>query len=366
MMTTFLRREMKGEIMRLLLSILITLCIMIPGSAAMAGVAVTQITSNAYEDTLPRIRGDYVVWQGYVDGDWDIFLYNIATGVTTRINDDNDYDDIMVQTDGTHVVWRGFTDGEWDIFLWDGIQIHTISDRGADDMSPHIADGLVVWTSEPFGEGFTGPEIILVFDISTWTAAEDPDYVWQDRRYIDGNLRVTTRHDGQDREIFLYNAAANSYHQITDNAIDDLYPGISENYITWMADGEIWLAECTSLVLISPKNNAVFPMKEVPTFSWEHIGYSEFQLEFSADPGFPTTDTWTLPSGGEDWLPESPFAPTKGEWAFIRGALAKNQSVYWRVKAKDVTRDVTFSETWKLTLDGQKRRAFSTELTSTE
>jgi beta propeller repeat protein len=339
---------MRGKIMRSILAILLGLCIMIPGSVAFAEVAVTQVTSNAYEDTLPRIKGNYVVWQAYVDGDWDIFLYNIETGETTRINDDNDYDDVMAQTDGTHVVWRGYTDGEWDIFLWDGTQILTISDRDADDMSPHIADGLVVWASEPFGEGFTGPETILVYDINTMTTIEDPDYIWQDRGYVDGNLRVTTRHDGQDREIFLYNAAANRYHQITDNAIDDLYPSISNNYIAWMAGGEIWLAECTSLVLISPKNNTVLAKKEIPTFNWEHIGYSEFQPEFSRDPGFPKADTLTLPKG--NWLSETSFVPTEEDWEAIRAIGQRNGSVHWRVEGVRSDGSVSYSETWSFTI----------------
>lgn len=259
----------------------------------LAGSTITQLTSNSYEDSLPRIGGHYVVWQEFVGGDWEILLYDIATGMTRSITD-NGFDDVAPQTDGYYVTWQGFKDGEWDIFIWDGGEPLPISSRAAEDVSPQIANGFIVWTSKPFGDDFVGPgEIILyeagsgfhatlsaavdpgnalddsepritsdvviwvqtdaqdntalyMYELSTQTLIQNPDYVWRDNSHTDGNIRVLTRHDGHDRELFVYDGGTRGYHQITNNRLQDRYPSISANHVVWMAGegeaSEIYLA----------------------------------------------------------------------------------------------------------------------------
>ncbi len=269
--------------MKSILSLLLTVTIMVFGPVAGADTTISQVTSNSYKDSLPRIKGDYLVWQGYVGSDWEIFLYNIATGVTTQITD-NDYADVSPQTDGDYIVWHGFKDGEWDVFLWDGIEIQAISDRSAEDLSPQIANGVIVWTSQPFGDDFVGhSEIVLydagtqtstvlsagvdptntlddsgpkvsdeaviwvqaddqdnttvyMYDLSNGTITENPDYVWRDSHQRDGNLSILTRYDGHDREIFVYNSNSRTYHQVTDNSLQDRYPSIGGNYVVSTGD----------------------------------------------------------------------------------------------------------------------------------
>ena len=76
-----------------------------------------QVTKNSYEDSFPQIKGNYLVWQGYVDGDWKIFLYNIEMEEIHQITD-NDYGDISPQTDGEYVVWLGCIHSGGEIFLY--------------------------------------------------------------------------------------------------------------------------------------------------------------------------------------------------------------------------------------------------------
>jgi beta propeller repeat protein len=271
---------------RFILLVLVTVTLGFSGSS-MAGSVTTQVTNNSYEDSYPRIKGDYVVWQGRNNGDWEIFLYNIATGVTTQITD-NDYNDLSPQTDGSYIVWQGFKDHEWDIFLWDGSEAQAISGRNAQDASPQIANGFIVWTSEPFGDDFVGPSEVILYDAVTqirtvlsanvdpgntlsdggpkindemviWVQTDDrdntamymydfgnatitqnPEYVWGDSPQEDGNLNVLSRHDGHDREIFVYNDNSRVYHQVTDNGLQDRYPSISGSNMTWMGgEGEV-------------------------------------------------------------------------------------------------------------------------------
>jgi beta propeller repeat protein len=381
--------------MKSILSLLLTVSMIAFGSAAAADIRITgiPITTNSYEDALPHIRGDQVVWQGYVGGDWEIFVYNIAMGITTQITR-NDHDDLSPQTDGHYVVWQGYNDGAWDIFIWDGAQIDIISDPDADDVSPQISQGRVVWTSEPFGNGFVGHSEIMLYDAEArtrsvlsagddpgntlddrtprinsdgvvWSQSDDGDITplyydfhtgvvreaWEAFRGMaggsqkDANLKVLTRHDGHDREVFVYNSESKRYHQITDNGFEDQHPSVSGNYVAWAADGEIYFAELKLLALIGPRDKAVVRAEEIPTFRWETIGYHEFKAVFSKDPGFGPTDVLTLPSAEEIWLSGISFTPSGETWKAIRQLGGESGRAYWRVEGSDGNGDRIFSET---------------------
>ena len=131
---------------------------------AQAGTDITQVTDNAYEDSFPCINGDYLVWQAYVDGDWDVFLYDIKTKKNPiQINSNNSYNDISPQTDGEYVVWFGATTNQdekiiREIFLYE-ISSRSITQITSDTDSysnvyspPQIAYGRVVWTSHHYNE----------------------------------------------------------------------------------------------------------------------------------------------------------------------------------------------------------------------
>ena len=116
--------------------------------SAQADTTITQVTSNSCEDSFPQIKGNYVVWQGYVDNDWEIFLYDIDTGLDSQITN-NDYNDISPRTDGEYVVWFGACNQGGEIFVYDinsGITTRITNDANVDS-PPRIADGRVVWTS---------------------------------------------------------------------------------------------------------------------------------------------------------------------------------------------------------------------------
>ena len=61
-----------------------------------------QITSNTSIDAAPHIHGDHLVWQSKVNNNWEIFHYNISTGITTQLTN-NTTNDMYPQTDGDYV-----------------------------------------------------------------------------------------------------------------------------------------------------------------------------------------------------------------------------------------------------------------------
>lgn len=279
--------------MKFMLSCLVAISIIAAGALAGAETTVTQVTSNSIEDTFPQVCGDFVVWQGYAHGDWEVFLYSIPEKTTTQITD-NVIDDILPETDGHYVVWQGFNNGQWDVFLWNGSEIQVISDASAEDIRPQIANGVVVWTSQPLEDGFLGLGDIMLYRVGTGTrsvlsAEVDPTNVLDDTapRIDDkvvvwiqtddeentvvytynlstgvieqgtgstgnpqdsSNLIALTRYDGTDREILLYNSATHTCSQITNNDVEDRCHSVCGHYIVWVSgegtSSEIWLAVC--------------------------------------------------------------------------------------------------------------------------
>ena len=393
--------------LRLLTSLVMLTTILVFGGLLHAGSTVMQVTNNSYEDSLPQIKGDYVVWQGKINGDWEIFVCNIYTPEAPIQITDNDYADVSPQTDGNYVVWLGYSHSGGEIFLYNIVSanITQITDDDNVDSPPQIADGRAVWASQEVTDSVEPGEIILyhiateateqltndalddsdprinsetvlwiqtdedddsslfIHEIATGITTEIPEgFVWEESPQTDGDLTVLTRHDGDDREVFLHNSDSRRYHQITDNDLEDTYPSISGNHMAWMAAGEIFLAEYEYLGLTSPADNAVLSETPPATFVWEGIGYDKFKIEFSGYSSFPTSESLVFPPGDDSWLSETSLTLTEEDWGAIREIEQENGRAYWRVEAMGSDESVSYTETWSFTIqkDGVTATATTT------
>ena len=139
------------------------------------GGASTQITHDEWDDTFPSIdvSGKSIVWQGNVNGRWQIFFASAATATTpaiialTHSNESN----FNPRVDGDDVVWQGWVDGNWEIFLAEHLspenylpannfsventrlgidhawKVTRITSNSVHDMFPSVSGGLVTWQS---------------------------------------------------------------------------------------------------------------------------------------------------------------------------------------------------------------------------
>jgi len=275
---------------KLLISLIISFITVLGLSvSAQAGTTTTQITSNSNEDSMPQIKGNYLVWQAYVGGDWEIKLYDIKTKETLTVTD-NDYNDISPRTDGEYVVWFGACNQGGEIFQYNIATGETtkITNDSNVDSPPKIADGRVVWASHQVTDSVEPGEIkiydintgqhdqlthnqqddssprinsesviwiqtdgadnsvLFIHDISQGTTQETPGgFIWKDSPQTDGDLTVSMTNDG-DSEIIVRQDGQNGFEQITDNTINDRCPRISGNNIAWVSGegkaSEIYLA----------------------------------------------------------------------------------------------------------------------------
>ena len=387
--------------MKSIWSSMAVLAILVSWGTAAGKTSIIQVTSSAHEDSLPQLKGDYLVWQSHVAGDWEIFLYDTRTRQKIQVTA-NDHNDLAPCTDGSNIAWQSFVDGEWDIVTWADGEQQVVSEAGSDDLSPRISNGLVVWTSELYGAGVAAPLDIILYNLSSrsrinlsahpevdpenvfddhspgisdetvlWLQSDEDDntvvYVYDrvhetvqvnpeswsgDAPNADGSLRVFARHDGRDWEIFLYNGHVNKYHQITNNDVDDTHPSLSGNRIAWTAQGEIFLAECKFLTLVTPQDRRCLSRKTPETFLWEGIGYESFKLEFAKDQDF-RARTITLPKGNANWVSETFYTPSELEWKSLSTRKSRGGRVYWRMIGKDSGGNVDYSAHWLLTLSNE-------------
>jgi hypothetical protein len=396
-------------VMRAKLSIVIATALVFGGMhVVLADCTITQITQNAYEDNLPEMTGGYIVWQGqgslpgaeHGASDWEIFLYSMVTGTTTQVTD-NKHDDLSPQTDGKYVTWWADQPSRAEIWLYD---IETAEktlispDDGRNHCLPVVANGRVAWTG--FVSGDLTSREILIYDVSNgveqlttnnrddnspriyhtglvWLQTDEEgnvmpymhdfagntgpapeQFMGEDSRQSHGAVRVLTRYDGLDWEIAVRNNYLKGFEFITDNAIDDEYPRISGNCITWMAGKgkmrEIFLGVYRYLVPAGPRSGLVLPKGDPPTFTWKCAGYTKLRVGFSADPDFSTTNTLSLPLGGE-WLSGTSFTPSKREWWLIRWIAKRNGAVHWRVKGEDPDGNMGFSDTCHFSIKKSRR-----------
>jgi hypothetical protein len=153
-----------------------------------------QLMTNCYYDMGPQLYENKLVWYGWDGQDFEIFMFDVTTGVTTQLTD-NGYDDMSPVIWENTVVWEGYPAVESDIFMWQDGVVRKISDNIEDDVKPRIWQNYVVWQG--------------------------------------------VREDNY--EIFLYDGTVTR--QITDNGYDDVDPDIRDNLMCWIGYVDNWDAE---------------------------------------------------------------------------------------------------------------------------
>jgi len=141
------------------------------------------ITDNDTDDEFPSSDGEMrmLVWQSLVSGRWQI-AYKEMGGAIAYLTA-NPAGNGHPATDGKRIVWQGWSETHWDIFLAEpgdsqlsfsttsegvlegihpGWKVSRLSESSAHDMFPKIAGNFVTWQEHQDGEW-----VIVVHDLST-------------------------------------------------------------------------------------------------------------------------------------------------------------------------------------------------------
>jgi len=167
------------------------------------------VVDDAFRSTLgltvfdgDNISGDYVVWQDFQNGNWDIFAYQISTGtefqVTTNIDAQQSPD-----IDGNYIIWEDKRNGNVDIFAYEistEIEFPVTTDP-ASQSDPRVDGNFFVWSDLRNGNWDifarhlpTSIEFQVTTDSNRQTNPQiDGDYiVWVDTR--NGNIDIFASH----------------------------------------------------------------------------------------------------------------------------------------------------------------------------
>ncbi|MGY5860403.1 MAG: hypothetical protein RTU63_13615 [Candidatus Thorarchaeota archaeon] len=230
-------------------------------------LTVYQITNNDYDDINPQIDMQFT-WQGFVDGNWEIFWYDpvlLDVRLTT-----NNYDDINPKISEGQITWEGQVDDDldgtpddWEVFLYDGVSNIQLTVNDFDDINPQTHAGHVTWQSFLHDEGDYWPnwEIFWYDGISTIRFTDSYDSITS--RESDVNPQI---HDGQIIWLNEYDICLNypyDYGWWTDKSViggggfsfdrhDDGFPEpwvdheveplIEDDCATWRFGDEVYLA----------------------------------------------------------------------------------------------------------------------------
>jgi beta propeller repeat protein len=123
----------------------------------------TQITNNESNQIDPAIYGDRIVWQDDLNGNWDIYMYNLSTSMETWITA-NESNQTKPAIYGDRIVWQDERNGNSDIYMYDlSTQKETqIIGDSSDQVNPAIYEDRIMWQDKRNGNWD-----IYMYDLST-------------------------------------------------------------------------------------------------------------------------------------------------------------------------------------------------------
>jgi beta propeller repeat protein len=291
---------------------------------------VVQLTDDDSDDENPRIDGPNVVWQR----DGDIFLFD---GVMTIPLTDDLQDDENPAVSGSRVVWQTSDGFDWEIELWDGATgtVTPLTDDPnippgtccpANDQVPDIDGADVVWTRDltnpdiagdvhvahddgmmttllgsfvTGGPAISGPNIAWVENYNfpyevflNGRKISDSVFSWASPAISGSTVVWTGSHagPGSNREIFRYDGG--SPIPMTDNDVDDENPKISGAHVVWQEwDGHDWEIEYFDGRTIQPltddDSDDENPDVSGSTVVWQGFDGHDFEIYMTTVPEAP-------------------------------------------------------------------------------
>ncbi|MDZ4063111.1 MAG: hypothetical protein U1E22_00415, partial [Coriobacteriia bacterium] len=207
-------------------------------ATGIAGAGSAPVTIDTRKPTAPAIAGDRVVWSDYVDDSYDVFLYDGASGVTSRLTSTPE-NEVQPATDGKTVVWAQHGARDADIIAYDiaSRSYVTVTNATGNQLNPDVNGDFVVWEErgrsyvpQVFARSLSGG-IPFKIDGASQSAARRPRMGgnWVVYEYLPLNL-------SDDGDIRAYNFVSKAITTIANTDAQELLPVTDGRYVIW-ADG---------------------------------------------------------------------------------------------------------------------------------
>jgi len=218
--------------------LLLAAAVAVPAAGQLSGTEM-QVTMRAGDQCFPVIWGDYIVWEEYRNGNWDIYQYDLGTGTETPVCTDPVDQSNHPAIWGNHIVW---VKNGTDINLYD---ISTKTRRSictelANRYNPAIWEDRIVWQDDR-----NGNLDIYMYDISTGIEMQVTDgpsnhfgpSIWGDR--------ITWMDERSENvEIYLYNISTGTETLVCEGG--SLFPSIWGDRIVWRNGPAVYLYDIST------------------------------------------------------------------------------------------------------------------------
>ncbi len=196
-----------------------------------------RITTDPSDQSAPAISGDRIVWTDTRNGNYDIYMFDLASGTERRITTDPS-DHVNPAISGDRIVWQDSRNGKSNIYMFDlasGTERQVTTDPNGESLLPKISGDRIVWLDTR-----NGTCDIYMFDLASGTerrittastlcrpellippAISGDRIVWTDTR--NGNL-----------DIYMFDLASGTERQITTDPSGQSFPMISGDRIVWL------------------------------------------------------------------------------------------------------------------------------------
>lgn len=109
---------------------------------------VKQLTDVSYNNTDPKVRGKSVVWQGWVENNWEIFYIKDVTNEPNAISriTTNEHPDMFPIISDNFITWQSFFGGSWHVSVYS------------------VENGQISQISRPEAGKYENPRFALLFE----------------------------------------------------------------------------------------------------------------------------------------------------------------------------------------------------------
>jgi beta propeller repeat protein len=238
---------------------------------------VKNISNNTVMDRDPYIKGDYVVWRSEDNTNYELYLHRISTGNTTQITDYHSFENkTPPRIDGDYLVWAWGEQGD-DIWLQKlSTGAKTRLSQYRDSLAPEISGDYVVWHGN--NSYYSGIGVPL-YQISTQTTSYLTNSQGGYYPQIDGNYVVWYCIKDGTKEIYLNEISTNTTTQITNNSTDDLAPRISGDFVVWYKEqdthADIYLYQISTGTTTQIANNDI--VDEIPDIYGNYVVWTSYE-----------------------------------------------------------------------------------------
>jgi beta propeller repeat protein len=205
----------------------------VEAAASTAALAETRLAPSGSTQEKPVISGDYVVWQDFRNGNWDIYMYDLKAKKEVQVTSGTATQGYPSVSRGKIAYHQGQGGFDWDVFVYDIKSATTfqVTHDPSEQDYPSISGDYVVWPDKRSGDWD-----IYMYDLKAkkeTLIATGPET--QGRPVIDGTRVVYQQDNGDDNwDVYLYDIRTKQTTQITTDPFKQTNPRISGNTIVWM------------------------------------------------------------------------------------------------------------------------------------